>query len=325
MLDMAFIILNYCLFGETIDCVRSISDNIDTDRFLIIIVDNDSPNLSGNRLRRYFKRNERVEVLINRQNLGFAKGNNVGIEHVRKRRGGARFICCLNNDVLIDQNNIYSVLHRISTMDGSIAVIGPRIYDSFYREYADCEGLQGINCYKRRLEQYKEAYNNPRIIESENPFRRFLLKNALFYDLNSIRRKTGKRISQMFSLPKNKMNYLKDIGCSEGPEDMTTGRYDIVLHGCCLFFTESCFEKLNGFDPSTFMYGEELILFADVINTGLHTFKSDNIHIRHLEKASTKAAFKNDHKKQKFKWQNEIKSMEVLIRKLEMNTRGGAS
>ena len=73
MCDIAFLILHYNVVQETINCVNSIVDNIDSNNYNIVIVDNGSPNKSGDTLLEHFKNNSKVHVIINDTNLGFAK------------------------------------------------------------------------------------------------------------------------------------------------------------------------------------------------------------------------------------------------------------
>ncbi len=40
MIDIVFVILNYNIVKETLDCIDSIEHNLDTDKFQIIVVDN---------------------------------------------------------------------------------------------------------------------------------------------------------------------------------------------------------------------------------------------------------------------------------------------
>ena len=54
------------------DCVASIDNNIDTEKYHIVIVDNASPNGSGKELEEYYEHSEKVTVLLSEENLGFA-------------------------------------------------------------------------------------------------------------------------------------------------------------------------------------------------------------------------------------------------------------
>ena len=74
-----FVVLHYQAFDVTCNCISSllnlITDVVDVS---IIVVDNASPNGSGNQLKNKYKNANRVRVVLNKNNDGFAKGNNIG-------------------------------------------------------------------------------------------------------------------------------------------------------------------------------------------------------------------------------------------------------
>ena len=78
--SLAFVILHYNTMKETTDCICSIEKNIDGDKYNIVVVDNASPNGSGIQLEERYKENKRVHVILNSENQGFAKGNNLGYQ-----------------------------------------------------------------------------------------------------------------------------------------------------------------------------------------------------------------------------------------------------
>ena len=44
---IGFVVLHYNAIKETIDCVESIKKRIDTNKYYIVVVDNASPNHTG--------------------------------------------------------------------------------------------------------------------------------------------------------------------------------------------------------------------------------------------------------------------------------------
>ncbi|MHB1108005.1 MAG: glycosyltransferase, partial [Lutibacter sp.] len=82
-LNLAVVVLNYVNYHETIDCVNSILEQT-YKKFNIIIVENGSQNESFSILNGLFGNNPLIKILKNDINLGFAKGNNIGIRYVRK-------------------------------------------------------------------------------------------------------------------------------------------------------------------------------------------------------------------------------------------------
>ena len=66
---IGFVILHYNAIKETVDCVNSIINNIDTDDYFIIIVDNKSPNYTGETLKEKYGKSEKIKVILNKENL----------------------------------------------------------------------------------------------------------------------------------------------------------------------------------------------------------------------------------------------------------------
>lgn len=95
---IAVILLNWNTCDDTIECINSLKNGSISPE-LIIVVDNNSSDDSVEILRSKFKD---IIVLANDQNLGFAEGNNVGINYAIHL--GYDFLWILNNDTIIDSN-----------------------------------------------------------------------------------------------------------------------------------------------------------------------------------------------------------------------------
>ena len=122
-MKFAFVVLHYMTYEDTVECIESI-------RLLegekdIVVVDNASPNDSGERLEKAYKDTKGVYVLLNQQNLGFAKGNNVGYRYAKEILG-SDYIVLINNDTVIKQADF---CHRIRKIDEGkqFHVLGPKI------------------------------------------------------------------------------------------------------------------------------------------------------------------------------------------------------
>ena len=97
---ICFLILNYITYDETVKCVESIFNNIDTKNFDIVIVDNCSPDKSGEKLVNRYINNSNIHVLLNKDNIGFLAGNNVGYIYARNKLN-SEFIVMLNSDTFL--------------------------------------------------------------------------------------------------------------------------------------------------------------------------------------------------------------------------------
>ena len=79
----AFVVLQYCAMQETLNCIESIKKYCD-DNYIIVVVDNGSPNGVGEKIKSICENDDKCVVIVNENNLGFAKGNNVGFRYAKK-------------------------------------------------------------------------------------------------------------------------------------------------------------------------------------------------------------------------------------------------
>lgn len=117
MKKVAIIILHFNGTEDTLECLESVQ-KLDARRYTLntIVVDNGS--------KERFKNGE-IKIIRNEENLGFAGGNNVGIEDALK--DGADYIIILNNDTIVDKN-LVNELVKTAESDEKIGIVVPKIY-----------------------------------------------------------------------------------------------------------------------------------------------------------------------------------------------------
>ncbi len=109
MSSIAIVILNYKAYHETEKCIDSIINNR-MDVAGIVVVDNASGNESVSCLRRKYQGNNKIKIVKSNKNLGFAKGNNLGIK-VAKTLWKAEFVLLLNSDtVMLEKDYVAKLL-----------------------------------------------------------------------------------------------------------------------------------------------------------------------------------------------------------------------
>ncbi len=143
MNELAVVLLNWNGWRDTIGCLDSLFDAQVTPR-RVLVCDNDSHDESVAQLSawgqsRFGKRFERLTrhavdcgielhedtafaLIENRENLGFAAGNNVGFR-LALRSHSCKFVWLLNNDTTVDPNALERVLARAGA-DPSIGLCG---------------------------------------------------------------------------------------------------------------------------------------------------------------------------------------------------------
>lgn len=113
------IILSWNGWKDTVECLESLEKISNDDyQISIIVVDNGSTEEPRVRLKD-------IEILRNKENLGFAEGNNVGIRHALKN--GADYVMILNNDTLVEENLLTELL-RVTEQNEKIGIAAPKIY-----------------------------------------------------------------------------------------------------------------------------------------------------------------------------------------------------
>lgn len=62
--EIVFVILHYNAIDETFNCVESIQKTIDVESYQIIVVDNCSPNKTGEILQKKYRGDSSVSVIL---------------------------------------------------------------------------------------------------------------------------------------------------------------------------------------------------------------------------------------------------------------------
>jgi len=122
---VSIVILNYKLPEDTLECIQSIYNNI-YEKFQIIVVDNGSQDGSVEKIINWAEKNKKrfiyckeknfvfpeekfkqeLVIIENKENLGFAGGNNIGIKYALNC--GADYIWLLNNDTVVEKDTLES-------------------------------------------------------------------------------------------------------------------------------------------------------------------------------------------------------------------------
>jgi GT2 family glycosyltransferase len=114
------VVLNFCSADETFSCVLSVQ-SASTRPDYVIVVDNDSPDDSLERLR---LSRSGDSILSSGRNLGYGDGNNLGISHAVAR--GAELVWVLNPDVRVSPDCLASMLDLMQK-NPDIGICGPLV------------------------------------------------------------------------------------------------------------------------------------------------------------------------------------------------------
>lgn len=256
MIKIAFVVLHYIVDKDTIECVESIRKHIDINEYKIIIVDNCSPNDSYSVLKEKYQSDDDIVLIHNDENLGFAKGNNVGFRYAKSNLQ-PEFIVMMNNDILLIEDDLYQKISE-EYEKSKFAVLGPMIYT-------------------------KDGKCN------SNPLR----KNALTlkdvnYMMRDLKRKRfwGKYRMERFYI---KVCKPRDVTQPHKADDFLHRQEGVCLHGCFWVFSKRFSENFKGLDEGTFLYVEEDILYTQLLDKKMLTVYLPAIRIYHKEDAAANA------------------------------------
>ena len=278
-----FVILHYIALNETISCVNSIKKYCKSYDHQIIVVDNMSPNATGRDLQEVYESDDRVTVILNDVNDGYARGNNVGISYANDKFK-PDYIVILNNDIEIISSDFCTKIKEEYDRSG-FAVMGTKV-----------------------ISPGGEVGTYPFQPMSKKKLLKQMVANSI-------------KICLLYTRLYQLGRYLKKNVIPSSKKDTVsqklTRRENVVLHGSCLIFSRKYFEKYDGFDPRTFMYKEEQLLYWRLIKSSLLSVYNPSLVVLHKAEASTKQSTGSLSRKLLFLYKNQLKSSLVLLREID--------
>jgi GT2 family glycosyltransferase len=101
-----------------------------------------------------------IEIVENKNNMGYAEGNNVGIRRAIKK--GADYVLLLNNDTVVDPEFLDELVN-VAESDPRIGFAGPKVYYYNYNQKKDI-----INFAGGKLEMWKGRTSHIGLNEVDN-------------------------------------------------------------------------------------------------------------------------------------------------------------
>jgi GT2 family glycosyltransferase len=118
---VAIVILNWQNAPDTLDCLKSVM-RLSYDNYYTIVVDNGSRDDSVRQIQSAFPE---VNLIPLPDNLGYAAGNNAGIQEAMEQ--GTDYIFVLNNDTLLEPD-ILKKLVNVAEKNPQVGMVGPKMY-----------------------------------------------------------------------------------------------------------------------------------------------------------------------------------------------------
>jgi GT2 family glycosyltransferase len=284
---VCFLILHYQTIEDTKECINSILANIEYENYNIIVVDNGSPNGTGKKLVELYKNNPKVKIIISENNLGFARGNNLGFKYI-KNNFNADFIVMINNDTIMqDQNFIKKIIEEYEREPYHI--LGPKIIS-----LVNQKNQNPMPVTQKSIKEVKRNIFKLRIL---------LLSNYLRLE-GFLRKIKETLIKKVESDDLNQVN-------------------DYMLHGSCLVFSKDYIKKYDGLYDRTFLYGEENILYFISKRDNLKMRYSENAFIYHKEDSATNSVLKAGNQKRRFFYKHSLNSLKELYKLMKESQNQG--
>lgn len=293
-LDLSVVILHY----NDLEMTRAYIENLKKQDWCgilhhFLIVDNASPDGSGKQLEALYANDPDTVVLCSEENLGFAKGNNLGIQ-CAVSQFHSNLIIVSNNDIVIDDRTFMQKLAAVYIREQP-DVLGPDIFST--RKNIHQSPIRSCHLSEEELKN--------KIKESEKMLWKLRILDKLrIYDLLSSLKKFMGRLHQ------NAAHY--DVA-QEG----------VVLQGAFFVLTAGYLNAYpDGIYPGTFLYMEEDILNYRARKRNLKVLYTPELSVLHLDGVSSLKSKGDRCKKFIFELEQTKRSCESMLMYMKIGDAG---
>lgn len=119
-MKLSVIILNYNVRYFLEQCVLSVQKALEHIEGEIIVIDNNSSDDSCEMMKNRFPN---VKLIENKDNLGFPKGNNIGVKEAK-----GEYLCILNPDTVVSEDTFTKIL-KTENWKPNTGIIGCKLID----------------------------------------------------------------------------------------------------------------------------------------------------------------------------------------------------
>lgn len=214
---VGIVILNYKKYEEAEACINSslIQTGID---LTVVVVDNGSGNESVDYLEKQFDDCSKVHIISLPQNVGYAKGNNIGIEYLCSK--GINYICLANSDIVFSTERI--LYQMLCGYQDDVGIVLPII--------------KNPNGMLDQRVSYKRKYILLRILKA------IVIRQMFAYDI----------LKRLSFTKTDKARNMREDTFKSGIQYS-----DYVITGSIFMLTPGFFKYYTQLFPETFLYFEE--------------------------------------------------------------------
>lgn len=246
---IGIVILNYKKYEETLECVDSILQQT-YENYQIVIVENGSQNESLHILQSKYGKEDNITVLNSEQNVGFARGNNIGIKYAKEELK-CDDIFVINSDIIMPPK----ILEQYLKIDTSgVGIISPTVYSLDQKEIFPSGNTN--NMYKKF---FRTVFD-------------ILLTSMLQITI----------VEKIYHRVRPKRSESTETAINQKTE------WKYSVSGCAFVLTEHFFEYYTQMYPKTFLYWEEMNLLMYLQKVGLVSKVIKTDPLIHKEGRSTR-------------------------------------
>lgn len=270
--NIVFVVLHYETLEDTKKCLDSLQKYLEDPRVHVVAVDNGSVKGTLKAVEADYC-HERIHFIHSQQNLGFARGNNLGFRYA-KTQLEAQLIILANNDLVFEQPDFVQQLEK-AWEKTAFDVAGPKIISL----------VDGKN-------------QNPVAVQ--------------YHGLQDVNKRIFKDTVLSLLCRVGLDKYVQKLFAKQVSEVAYEPGVDFQLHGACMFFTNRYLERYDGLCDKTFMYGEENILKYMTVRDGLKMAYLEDVTVFHKEGSSTGAIYGKGKGKRQFYYKWNLDSCQQL-------------
>lgn len=255
-MKIGFVFTNYNNSMYSIEAVRSILKNTNSDSAHIVIVDNNSDVKNVELLKDTLNKHKHIHLILNKSNIGYFNGLNCGIKYLRNIKEKLELIVVGNNDLIFPINFINSIHSNLSKFQHH-AVISPNIIT-----------LDGV-------------HQNPHVIHGISKFREIIFD---LYYCNYYFAVIIKRVAEL----------TKNFTDRKDEDKFAIAQTIYQGYGACYIMGPLFFKFFDILWAPTFLFGEEYFLSLQLESKKLHFYYEPSIIVKHHLHA-TMAKLQNKH------------------------------
>lgn len=245
---VGFVVTNFNNSSFTENLVKSISLNTNYTKSIVVIVDNNSSSDDKALLKEVKNNYPEIVLIFNKQNVGYFKGLNIGLEYLKENYSDLNHIIVGNNDLFFPDDFIDKIINNKDLFE-KYPVVSP-----------DIISLDGI-------------HQNPHVIGDISWIRNRIYDIYYSNYYLSVFISSAVKLFGTFFRRKDHFNHQKSQLITQG-------------YGACYILGPIFFERFNLLWAPTFLMGEEFFLSKQLERKGFKVYYTPSFKVFHHDHAT---------------------------------------